>query len=79
MNCSRSGCGCAMAQNYVTNIGYICAYCRSDFKDHMERTFGAEEQKESVIFEELEKFMKSTKGFSSVEQMSVDEFFGKHG
>ena len=67
-----------MCDTYVSDIGYICSECQSEFQEYLEEN-NLEPKTEGEIKKLLKKFMGTSKGdFVKGEEMSVNEFFTKH-
>jgi hypothetical protein len=76
--CNRKGCDEIMPQTYLQGIGYICYDCKTEFIKYFQNRFGDEDQPESIIKNELEKFMEMKKSSYSDDTISAYDFFEKH-
>lgn len=75
MECSRKDCDKIMCHTYVNLVGYICYDCQKEFKEYLQKN-GLDPATEGEIFNELKKFMVTSKdAYTSGNEMSVDEFF----
>ena len=78
MSCSKKGCENIMCDTYVSNIGYVCTDCQTDFQAFLGgKTIRTEEK----MREKLEKFMREYKGRyiqESIEGITTYEFFKQY-
>ena len=77
MTCRRSSCDNIMCNTYITDIGYICTECQSEFKEYLtHKGFDIESIPEGIIRRELIAFMGTDKGHYLVgNSTTVDDFF----
>lgn len=78
MNCSRKDCEQILCKTYISDVGYVCNSCQSEFKEYLSNE-GLNPKNEGEIKTELEKFMSIPKArFEEGQKMSVDDFFDKY-
>jgi hypothetical protein len=76
--CSRIDCTEIMCDTYINDIGYICNYCKDEFKHYFDSN-GVVAATEGNIIEELRKFMSIRKTSNDYDnKITVDEFFNKN-
>ena len=67
-----------MCDTYVQSIGYICADCKAEFKEYLQKN-GLNPATEGKIKTELEKFMKTRKDtYIDGNETTVDDFFNEY-
>ena len=75
MSCLRKDCNSIMCDTYVNSAGYICNYCKSEFKEYLQKE-GLNPKTEGQITKEIEKFMVTPKdSYIDGNETSIDEFF----
>jgi hypothetical protein len=80
MGCHRKDCEQIMCDTYVSDIGYICWECKSEFKEYLiEMNEDEENMSERSIKLRLKTFMDTSKDtYTEGEEMSVDDFFSSY-
>ena len=83
MECSRNDCGSVLCDTYVSEVGFMCYECKSEFKKYMANKLevtdweaGQLEMSEGEIIGHLKEFMETNKS-STGEKMTISDFFNK--
>ena len=77
MKCDRKDCESILCRDYISDVGYVCPDCKSDFKDSLteERIL---ELTEEIMLEKLKSFMKTVKKKDDTTLYTVEDFFEKY-
>lgn len=75
MNCSRKDCDKPMCDIHISEVGYICYDCRTEFEETLEEGI---ELTQGEFISKLEIFMNTTKDEYGKDKLTVNEFFGKY-
>lgn len=78
LECNRNRCRNIMCDTYISEVGYICNECQSEFKEYLKQK-GLRGLTSQQIVKNLKAFIGTEKSqYDNSKDMDIDTFFNEH-